>query len=112
MKRLIKAVENSILSWIAAIGFALISKVILNQLIDTYSTSIYEVMLADKEPYFSKVVIIPIEIMLLMFLLLSLVIFFSMIKRFKSFASLFLILNILFALHAYFIIEVDIIRGL
>ena len=104
--------KKVLFSCIVAIFLTIISKRLLNLLIYEFCTSIYEVMLVDKDPFFSKEASVSIELMLLLFLLLNLIMFGLLRRSYKTFAIVFLLLNILSALHAYFFVEVDITRGL
>ncbi|RXZ81952.1 hypothetical protein EBB07_13200 [Paenibacillaceae bacterium] len=104
--------KQLILISILALFFAIITRNILNDLVYKYCTSIYEVMIADKEPFFSKEANISIETMLFLFLLFNFIVYGLLIRRFKIFAILSLLLNLVSALHVYFFVEVNIIRGL
>lgn len=104
--------KKLLFSCIAALFFTLISTNILNRLIYRYSTSIYEVMLVDKDSFYSKEAIISIELMLLLFLTLNFIIGGLLIRKFKSFVLIYLLFTLASAIQAYFFVEVDIIRGL
>jgi len=69
-------------------------------------------MLAHSEPYYSQEAVISIELMLALFIVVVIIIFGLLRRRFKTLALFFLVLNILSALNAYLTIEVDMIRGL
>ena len=106
------AKKKVLFSFITAIFLTITLRKVLNRLIYEYCTSIYEVMLVDKVPFFSKEAIISVEVMLLLFLLFNFIIFALLRRRYRTFVIIFLLLNIVSALHAYFFVEVDIIRGL
>jgi hypothetical protein len=104
--------KRVVFTFITAVFLTIIFRWILNRLIYEYSTSIYEVMLANTEPFFSKEAVMSIELLLFLFLLQILIICGLLLRRYRTFAIIFLLLNILSALNAYLVVEVDLIRGL
>jgi hypothetical protein len=102
--------KNFIQGLLAVVSGIIVSTIYL-YFISEYCTTVYEAMLPDRDNYYSKIARFPIVLPVGVFIIVNIIIFLSMKKRYKVYAFTYILLTMIISLFLFFFVKTNIFHG-